>query len=877
MPYGSYQQNNDYSLVKDIRPFDMPYQALMQEISTKDEYFKVGVDRIKSAYEQAVGLDPQYTQGKEYLKDFVSKASTNLEKISKSDISIMDNSQQAINVFKPLFDTTNPFNRKLIMDSQLNQFYKKQQSISDNYRTRDGGKQWNINNDIYFKDAQNKYLQDAQNGDYSTIDSNYQNKKAFTPYYDYKKEITDIQDACKGASTETQEVGSDPGYFVNKSSKGCDPEQLAYAFQTGLSDSAKQQMAIDGYAHYRGQEDVLAKHFTDKLITRPKLELDGLKATVAGLQAGTQDNKTKAYIDTLNNRIALKQKLYDANLSDFNDMTKGNPLQYVKNNFDKLAGNVWTMELTNSLGEAFRTDDTKKKFLPNAVEMQTRTINNQRYMQQIGNQQDKDMAGINHGYKDEEIDREGGWKLAEKRLEAELKGDLLTGALKEFKGSIGDNVDIPSTTEADYKKTVVEPARNTQENAFKELVGYIKDNFPNEAAPDGGWTPENIEKFVNAHNGKNPTDQEEGIRDKYTAFKNATNDLNYSLNRVDAIDKKVKAAHSDLLDISKYDAKPLTNYSLQVFSGEPGKWDKVDSPPPVTQQDMVRILNGENVKGFTLGQVRDVKNYGGGTGGMSMPAFGSKPGLYYNGKEVMQGDDKYLGDLFRGAQSAMGDKLGKLDDYKTKEYTPNYFTDNKFNLPNRNRLKEDSQVTNRIKTLLNATGNENEKNGFQVLLYDETGEGAYVVPLDKNGEVDISHKPADVKLANMKKGQSSLADKVKTPMGYAYYIPNLFPRPAGIGSDRDIKVFQSNRGRVQDLTTLVQDKLVSSAKTDGYVTSDKLDDGTLQLQTSSGKDATVVVVYGANEGVSYKVSVKGDKTSFTLRTPDEVSTLLSNR
>ncbi len=126
MPTASYQQPNDYNLVKDIHPFEMPYQSLMQEIATKDQYFKVGADRISSIYQQAANLDPQYTQGKEYLKNFMVDANNNLQKLSKADLSVMDNSQQAATVFKPLFDTSNPFNASLLMDSQLNQHYKKQ-------------------------------------------------------------------------------------------------------------------------------------------------------------------------------------------------------------------------------------------------------------------------------------------------------------------------------------------------------------------------------------------------------------------------------------------------------------------------------------------------------------------------------------------------------------------------------------------------------------------------------------------------------------------------------------------------------------------------------------------------------------------------------
>ena len=76
MATASYQSPNDYNLVKDIHPFEMPYQSMMQEIATKNQYWKVGADRIKSIYDQATDLDPQYSQGKEYLKNFMGEANT---------------------------------------------------------------------------------------------------------------------------------------------------------------------------------------------------------------------------------------------------------------------------------------------------------------------------------------------------------------------------------------------------------------------------------------------------------------------------------------------------------------------------------------------------------------------------------------------------------------------------------------------------------------------------------------------------------------------------------------------------------------------------------------------------------------------------------
>lgn len=867
MPYASYQQPNDYSLVKEMRPFDLPYQSLMQEISTKQEYWKLGADMVKSAYEQAAGLSPQYAEGKAYLRNFMSEASKKLESVSKSDLSIMDNSQQAVSIFKPLFNTNNPFNLKVLKDSELNSFYKRQQQLSDSYRTKDGGKQWNINNETYFRDAQAKYLEDAKKGDYSTIDYNYQNRKSFIPYYDYKKEITDIQEACKGFSSEMQTPDSnDKGYFYNESYKGCSPEQLAYAFQTGLSDAARQQIGIDGYIRYRGNEDALATRFTDNMINKPKEEIEKLQAKISGLQAGKQDSKTKELISNLEERLKTRQKSYEANLKEYNTMIGGDVLKYVKNNFDNLSSKVYFTELTNSLGEAFRTDSIKKKYLPNTVEMQQRNINNQRYLQFVDNLHDEYMAGVNHRYRMEEI-------------RTKNKGSSKDGPLKEFKTSVGDVKPVEITRET-FKEKKIDPYKAEQESSFKELVEYIKTKFPN-ITTTGELTISNIDEFMNAHNGKDPKDQDEELSLKYKAFKKATRELNYNLNKLEATTKKIRDQHKELFDYSSIDDTKVKDYKLEVYSGasERGKEEPVKNPPPISKRDLIRVVNGENVNGFT------VKTVNTGYLKQNVGAFGTTPGwsetyskekkLFYNGKEVNIGNDRILGDMFRGVLNEYSDRISKLEDYYTQEITSRYYEDEGFNIPNRAPLDPKSEEDSRLKTLLNVTGGQDDKNGYRILLYDSTGEGIYVVPLDKEGNPDMSHAVSDEKLANMKKGQNAFSSKIETPMGYAYYLPNFFERPEGIGSDEEILFFKSNRSKIQDFTSLVGYKLAENGS--GYMTSDKLDDGTLSLETLSGKDADITMEYGTYSGITYIVKVKGDKTQFSFKTPDEVSTFLSNR
>lgn len=838
MPIANYIQPNEYNLVKDIRPMDMPYEAYMREIATKQQYWRVGADRIKSIYDQAANLDPQYLQGREYLKGFMDNATKNLEKISRSDLSIMDNSQQAARVFKPLFDVSNPFNAALLQDSQLNQFYKKQQQLSDAYRTKDGGKDWNINNEIYYRDGQSKYMQDAMTGDYSTIAENYQNRKSFIPYYDYKDEITKIQEACKGASTESQAVASNPGYFEYNSRSGCDPQRLALAYQTGLSDRAKQQMRIDGYAHFRGNEDVLARKFADYSVNNAKKEIDLLEAKVAGLKAGKVTKDVQAQIDNYQEILDMKKPAYEKNVAEYNSMVKGNPLEYVKNNYDRLAGQVYFDELTNSLGESFRTDDTKRKFTPNAVEMQQRKINADINLQVLKGNQDMEQAKQEHFYK---LDEQKQKAALDYELE-KAKGNIAvpTTGVPVF-GVTEDTPNIPKVSETDFINENVTPAQKASDDAYSELTDYIKSKYGN--AVVSGRGDDGIETFVNEHNGKDKANQDKDLLAIYNNFKNANREWTASLNKVRAVDEKVKREHPELFDNTRLkDVK-----SVKIEDQE------------ITAVDMKDILSGKTVKGITY--VPGDYGVSSITASGNIPVnSGSRNGEFYkNGKLLntsptgIMGNTNPLISLRNKVSEIQGDVISKISDIKTGIYTSKYYNNGDFT-ENNITIKAGDALDQRLQSLLNTTAGNLEKNGYKITHRDRTGSGIYIQTLDSDAQNDVGNKPTDETLALLKANYQG-AKKVKTPNGWAYYIPNFTQRYETLPSDVDLATQQKNVDNITNLKDLLETdpRLISSSWKD----SAELPDGTITIDTPGGKEATVSIIYGKSTGFTYAARIPG--------------------
>lgn len=867
MPVSSYQSPNDYNLVKDIHPFEMPYQSMMQEIATKGEYWKIGANRIKSIYDQATDLDPQYSQGREYLKSFMNEANTNLQKLSKSDLSVMDNSQQAANVFKPLFDVSNPMNASLLMDSQLNKFYKKQEEISNQYRTKDGGKEWNQNNEFYFRSAQQKYMQDAQSGDYSTIQKNFQNKKAYIPYYDYKKELTDLQDACKGYSQETQDVSEKSSmYMQHDSHKGCDPQRLALAFQTGLSDRAKQQMRIDGFVHYQGNEDTLLKDFHNNMVGNIEAQVNAINAKLAGLKAGKVGTKEQSQIDDLTGMLSVLNPKLEENLSEYNNIIKGNGLEYVKNNYEKLAGALYFDRATNQLGEAYRTDENKKLLTPNAVAMLEYKTNAETasQMRQFTHDDQNDVLNSTLRKEEDRLKLKGQYDLAV--LKGEIKGGATSPGQLALPGTSKD-VDIPKVTEQDFKEKQLAPAQAKTDSDYKVLTDYITQKYQKDLPKS--FSQSDLIEFINQHNSKDKADQDPKLTEYYNRFEESNNRLKSKINMIKAVDAQVKAEHPNLTTDEGLDPKKV-NLNLEIGSTN----SKTKSPISISEKDMYKVLKGESVNGITYRvltpeekRLSPVENSGFFVNGQYVHAYGDD----YNKLQLLK-----VSAAYKNKQ-----KIEDLSKYKTDKYTTQYYNNGDFTTNELNPKKGD-EINEKVKGLLGVTGDLNEKNGYTILYRDRTGQGMYVLPLDENGKPVKTGDKTDPILKNIKGENDALNGIVPTYKGNAYYISGIAPRYANLPGDMEISKNQSKIDDIANLKSIVStDKrlnsssLVDSKSFEGGV-------GTITMKTNNNRPAVISIRkegIGANAQMVYVATIQtksqGEK-EIEADTPEQLITLLNS-
>ena len=593
MPSASYLRNNDYS-VEQFKPYELPYNATLNEIATKTAYWQQGAARIKQTLDATLGLDPQYSQNKEYLKDFVDKANVQLTKAAKSDLSQQDNVGAAIGIFKPLYDTSNPFNANLLIDSQTNDFYKKQSQLADASRTTNGGKNWSKSNQFYMDSGYAKYLKDAKDGNTNTIQDNWQNKKGFIPYYDYSDDLKQAIKNCHQDGAETTSVNANSFlYFQTTGGTGISADKMQNCVQF-LPPQAKQQIGIDSYQHYYGNPEGLLNDYKNLVYQNSKDRADAIlgKITAAKL---TKDTKT---IDKLTPLYEEANNSYQEGLKQYNQMIGTDGIGFINRNYEQIASQVGFNHFTKRAGDTFSWKEVKNKLSPNASGIAE--FNAQKEAAMLKSKQNADyfMAGLHHQYKMEEIDQEGKYKGTGKKS-SPTNSILPDGTSTDGITRIDQAVD-PTSTDSDNSEqkslnivhdkfqnlsdqmntvtNMISPliANDSEVSRYMQRSGYTK---------DGKLTPTMLINFIDQYD-KSDAIKDPNLTIALRTLKQSYQDYYDANNSFNATKKK----QDDIVNKSFDNTKPIDIH----INDENGK------PITLTEADIVKLNGGQNIKGLQI-------------------------------------------------------------------------------------------------------------------------------------------------------------------------------------------------------------------------------------------------------------------------------------
>lgn len=366
MPVTSYIRNNDY-LPQQFKPYNLPYNAMIQAASTRNQYFLQSLSTMQSAWKRIDGLDPQNITNKNNLKGLRDQYEKDFQKVANSDLTVQGNQNKFKEIADSLYDTSDPIKNSILKDHSTNEFFKKQAALSEKERNMNGGKNWNSDNDFFWKSSYADYQSWAENGDPNNIDKI--EKREFIPYYDYRKELKDVMDLCHEDSLKTQSVNSSNYMLFDNFSKTSLSEAKAQSCLSLLSPQAKQQIGIGSFKQYYNNHKGLLSDYKSYFVDKSKSDMDALntKYAAALLYKGKDPKKLS--------EISELKQLRDNAVSKYNESIEqwssiiGNSSEedYVNNNYKNLSFLVGNLKFTERAAKTLSWYEIENKLTQNAA------------------------------------------------------------------------------------------------------------------------------------------------------------------------------------------------------------------------------------------------------------------------------------------------------------------------------------------------------------------------------------------------------------------------------------------------------------------------------------------------------------------------------
>jgi len=351
-----------------VNPFKTDYEGMLRGIQTKEAYWKIGVQNVKSAYEQAAGLSLTGKTAKDRLQGFMTNADKELKKALASDVSISDNAANAINIYKPLYQ-----DQEIIGNHNITEHYKSQFDTINTFRTKDGGKEYN---DVNARDVMNSYADFAKGIDEGRSSSEFEGtKRSYTPYVDVTEKSFDILKNCK--PNDITRMGGAKGndlLFEEIQTKGLSAAKLTTCLDASLDSKYKNQLLINQRVNYHNNPQALGQAWlsiANQDINQLTFDYQTAKNNANANLKNPEDKKYfEDYAANVAEQIKNKQKTI-ANIAkgDYSD---------INNNFDQYAYQVGVYSHVKTFANAFSYENIRQELSANPAAMLLQNQNFQR-------------------------------------------------------------------------------------------------------------------------------------------------------------------------------------------------------------------------------------------------------------------------------------------------------------------------------------------------------------------------------------------------------------------------------------------------------------------------------------------------------------------
>jgi hypothetical protein len=420
-------QQNDYNAASAFRPYQLPVNDIYKAIAAQDQFWDQGAARVKSVYDNALGLNLSIGANKQIRDNFMKDAEKQISKLSTMNLADPSVQRQGMGIFKPLFQ-----DEGILYDDAMTKHYEKVRNDALRYRQQDDGKGYSDTNLAYAMDGYNDFVNST---DRMAGKKFYEKRKEYTPFYDPTSELNGILKNCKPDKATNDVV---QGYYINTySDESLSAAKINACMDAGLSERAKRQLQINGYVQYKNNPEALASQYLPYL-QGTRTQLSEEKAAIQGVLAN-KDN-----LKSLSKKQLAKLGLYDSsqitpefiksleeqqqsiddrilNTSETIKKLLSNDFSPIMgDNLETVAGTIYTKDYIKNIGEGFSYDFRTNEKKADPVQMMF-------YREHMANLRQEDQQKF-------EMDK------LEKELDANLKLKLLGKG--NFKSLLGMNSDL---------------------------------------------------------------------------------------------------------------------------------------------------------------------------------------------------------------------------------------------------------------------------------------------------------------------------------------------------------------------------------------------------------------------------------------------------
>jgi hypothetical protein len=313
--------------------------------------YEQGFAQVNSAY-NFVNRSVTNPYSSKVRDEFLAQANQNLKNLSSLDLSQQQNVRMAAGVFEPFVK-----NRAVLGDMAVTAHWNQQLSIADSFRLKDGGKEYSEDNVNYIR----QQMQAFANDDISSVGQYYANRRSYTPYYDWNKEMQDAMKNFKPSSVKLERING--MYMVTTKDASWTKEEINKYLSSVLSDKAKQQMRIEAAVRYPDLNAVSGLYMSQAAQDLPQIE-----ARVNMMNEALKSEKD----DTKRSAIQEERDFYTERAKEIRgnieNIQKGD-VSFLKNNAQRLAETIYIGQAVGRLANGFSHKDVEQTIGFNQVAM----------------------------------------------------------------------------------------------------------------------------------------------------------------------------------------------------------------------------------------------------------------------------------------------------------------------------------------------------------------------------------------------------------------------------------------------------------------------------------------------------------------------------